>query len=153
MTSRAIAMNTEYPARPQRKMPFAGESEPLVVTKRRIVGAAQSGAAPLLSPLATRGGLEQALAMESSALPAALWWHACAMHIGQQLFCLYPWHSACFELQHRIIAAHAEQRWPHYSGGTIRRMPATDMAPLAQECPTEEELARSMDIALGVHNA
>lgn len=149
MTAVSFAMNPNRRRYQPRNTAFAKSPAPHVLRKRTAAEAAQSASALSSLSGAKYLGFGDPFAVGANALPAALCWHACLTHMGQQWFCLCPWHCACLEVQHRILASCAEQVGGLWGVPATRLLPAPEMAPLAEARASEDELARSMDIAIG----
>jgi hypothetical protein len=144
MSARAFAFNMEHGT--QHNRVFAAGFRPLAVKNSSVTDGAHWRVASSWPPWLNFGGMEVAFTMAGNALPSAVCWHACAMHLGQELFCLCPWHSACFAWQNRMVAEGVEHLWPQFGVSRIRLLPAA--MEVAAE-PSEDELAQSMDIAIG----
>jgi hypothetical protein len=149
MIAKAISSIPGSQASPYRNPSYSRKPAPTLVMKRPVAGLRQTPMErqqlPAVYGLATGNPIN----FFGSALSTALCWQSCAMHMWRELSCLSPWHSACFEIANRMLAAGAESVMCACGAPPIRLLRAPETCPGGEAAVPPEVLERAMDIAIG----
>lgn len=150
MTARAIASSPGRGASPQRNAIHFGRPAPVLVKPASGKTERKKIPQPALFTSGSMFGAEGPAALWGNLFSTALCWQSCAIDMYREMFCLFPWQTAYFEVANRAIASCTEHAMNSFGVPPINLLHAPETCPGVEAAVPPDVLERSMDVAIGL---